>query len=717
MQSDFADLLPLFVDESRDRLERVAGLLPRLEAEPRAVQEARRELHTMKGSARMLRLGTFAELCHATEEALQEVRPGRGAVGAPGSTAASAARSPRLLLTRAADRLAVMLEALARGEEPVADPELLALLTGGEPAAAGAAGDAAPVVVPGLAPTGAPRGFGTGAVAAPALAPAAAELRVEAVAVDSLTERAASQRLLALGAHRFVVRIDELARLADAGLREPEPRQVLAVLAAMLRRLAVEAEGAQRRLTRAAEDQLELILRVQLQPLRGAMLSLARYARDLARALGREVDVELGGEETRLDRRIVREIEEALLHLVRNAVDHGIEPPEMRAVRGKPRAGKIRLSASGEGGRVRLVIADDGAGIDAGRVLERAVESGLLAPAAAAAMAPEDSYRLLFEAGFSTRRDVSEISGRGIGLDVVAAVVGRLGGEVSLDSEPGEGTEITLELPVTRRGEHVMLLRVGRLRLALPAAAVRRAMRLPRAQVEERDGRFLALVGERLVPCVPLADLYGQPPGERPLLLEGTAAGAALAVLVDDVEGEEEVLVRPLGRAVETDRLFEGMALLASGEPVGVLSPAMLARPEATWARPAARQQVVATRSRILLVDDSPVTRAMERRLLEDAGFEVVAAGDAAEALARLGEQVFDCLVVDIEMPGMDGFRLTEQLRAIEQFAQLPIVVVSTRDRLEDRLRGLKAGADAYLTKQTLDAGELVALVRRLVGR
>jgi CheY-like chemotaxis protein len=267
-----------------------------------------------------------------------------------------------------------------------------------------------------------------------------------------------------------------------------------------------------------------------------------------------------------------------------------------------------------------------------------------------------------------------------------------------------------------------MLLRVGQIRLALPSSVARRATRLSSELVIERDGRTFAVLsengGQRLVPFVPLARLYSQPAEEFQLLIEGMASGQPLALAVDDVEAEQEVLVRPITRKVATDRLLEGVALLASGEPVGVLSPALLAQREYLRTMPAAHERVAALRRvRILLVDDSLVTREMERRLLEDAGFHVSAASDAQEALALLGEEPFDCVVTDIEMPGMDGFELTAHLRAMEHFAQLPIIVVSTRDRPDDRLRGLKVGADAYLTKQSLDAGELVDLVRRLSGR
>jgi chemotaxis protein histidine kinase CheA len=699
---EFADLVPLFVEEARDRIERLATSLPRLESEPQAMVEAKRELHTIKGAGRMLQLGALAELCHAAEEVL--------AGGQPGFSR---------LLTRVVDTLSAMIETVSQGGEPVADPGLLDLLAGRVEEAAPPPPSSSPESVPAVRP--APTAPTAPVSPAPQGLPAiAGDIRVDAASLDAIAERATQVRIMALGAHPIVERIYDLARLAEEGLHDPQPAQVLAVLATMLRRVAVEIEGSQRRLIRSADEQLEKMLALQLQPLRGSLQSLARYARELGRSLEREVEVEIAGEETRLDRRIARELDEALLHLVRNAVDHGIESPDVRQGRGKPRAGRIRIEASAEGARVRLKIEDDGGGIDIERVREHAVQVGLIDAAAAPGMGKADALRLLFAPGFSTRKSVSEISGRGVGLDVVASIVNRLGGEVFLEAVERQGTTVRVEVPVARRGELVMLVRVGQLRLALPAAAVRRALRFETRHVVERDGRTLARVGEqleRLVPFVPLARLYGQPIPERQILLEGVASGQELAISVDDVLGEQEVLVRPITRSVPTDRLLEGVALLASGEPVGVLSPNVLAQKEYMRAVPLSREVAVARRVRVLLVDDSLVTREMERRLLEDAGFQVVAVGDADEALSRLGEESFECVVTDIEMPGMNGFELTAHLRGIEHFAQLPIIVVSTRDRPEDRLRGLKAGADAYLTKQSLDAGELVDLVRRLGGR
>ena len=255
---------------------------------------------------------------------------------------------------------------------------------------------------------------------------------------------------------------------------------------------------------------------------------------------------------------------------------------------------------------------------------------------------------------------------------------------------------------------------------------MRRIATLTGVRIEENGGHRLAILGDRLVPFVSLGDALGiaSPAGdESRLLVEGSVAGRPVAFAVDRVEGEVELLVRPLPRRARVSALVDGAALLPSGDPIAVLAPqALLGRETALRRAPMAQTGLLAgpdaarELTRLLLVDDSRVTREMERRILEDAGFRVEVAADGDEALRRLAVEAFDCLVTDIEMPNLDGFELTAQLRQIERFAHLPIVVVSTRESSEDRLRGLRAGADAYLTKQSLVATDLVETVRRLTG-
>ncbi len=750
MDDELLELVPVFVAEARERLQRVADLVPALARGPQALVEIKRELHTLKGAGRMMAIAPFAELCHATEEVVLSRPPGLEG-----------------LLLAAHDALATMVEAVESGEPVLPAADLLLEFACGQGAgaipreavAANAASNAAseaprPASSPDL-PTGTPaddverrggedrrmsgdrrvnddrrvsedrRASDDRRVAEDRIESAG----IQATGLDAFAERAVRVRAAAVVTGRLLARLEELANLAEEGVRDPQPAQALAVVAASLRQAVLEAGALETRLARTGEEQIEAVLALQIAPLKPTLRSLARYARELARRLGRQIEVELEGEETRLDRRIARELEGALRHLVGNAVDHGIESPEERRAAGKPAAGRLRIAAAAGGRGVELTIADDGRGIDAAEVARQAVAGGFLPRVALDSLPTAEALRLVFLPGFSTRDTASDVSGRGVGLDAVEAAVARLGGEVRIASNVGRGSEVVLDLPVARRGEQVMLVRIGSALLAVPAVAVRRIETLSAITVEESGGHRLAILGDRLVPFVALGEALGISPAaggateEAKLLIEGSVAGRPVAFSVDRVEGEVELLVRPLPRRARISPLIDGAALLPSGEPVAVLAPqALLGRessgrrspgaPMAPLALPDAPRDLI----RLLLVDDSRVTREMERRILEDAGFRVEVAADGDEALRRLAVEAFDCLVTDIEMPNLDGFELTMQLRQIERFAHLPIIVVSTRESSEDRLRGLRSGADAYLTKQSLVATDLVETVRRLTG-
>jgi two-component system chemotaxis sensor kinase CheA len=685
VDDELAELVPIFLAEARERLQRLADLLPSLTDDAAALAEAKRELHTLKGAGRMMAIAPFGELCHAAEEIVlarpSELKP---------------------LLTAALDALAAQVDAVELGGAVERDPNLLAALE----AAAGAANGEQPAPAPAV-PATQPVAGGE---------PAAGEDRIGAASLDAFAERAVRVRAAAVTTGRLLARLDELANLAEEGIRDPQPGQALAVVAASLRQVAADTSALETRLARAGEEQLEAVLALQLAPLKPTLQSLARHARELARSLGKEIEVALAGEETRLDRRIARELDGVLRLLVANAVDHGIETPAERAAAGKPHAGRLSLAARAGGRGVEIALGDDGRGIDRERVVARAVAAGVVPRAAAAALTDEEALRLVFLPGLSTREEASELSGRGVGLDAVEALVIRLGGEVRLATTRGRGTSVVLDLPMARRGERVLLVRAAGHRLALPAVAVRRVTALEGARVEERPGHRVAVFGDRVVPFVALSGALGLSEDAPALLVEGAVAGRPVAFGVERLEGEEEVLVRRLPLRARASELLDGAALLPSGEPVAVLAPAALLAREAPRRRAVVAPAAAREAARLLLVDDSRVTREMERRILEDAGFRVEIAADGDEAMRRLAAESFDCLVTDIEMPGLDGFQLTEELRRAERFARLPIVVVSTRERPEDRMRGLRAGADAYLTKQSLVANDLVETVRRLTG-
>lgn len=659
MADPLDDLLPLFLGEAGERLERLAGLLESVDDERAAA--ARRELHALKGASRMMGLTEVSELCHRAEE---------------------------LLLEPAADRIAETVAVVDR----VMD--LVTALAEGGPAAPVRAGSEADAET----------------TAAPLPAGPAEQVRIATAVLDDLADRAARLRVLAVAAGGLVERVHQLARLAETGIGERAPEQVLATVATSLRQLALDFESGQHSLRRLADRQLDRLLGLQVQPLRPFLLGLARHARELGGSLGKELSVTVDAGDSQLDRRFIEALRESFLHLVRNAVDHGIELPDVRQAAGKPRRGSVTLESRTDRDRVVISVRDDGAGVDRAALRERARAMG-------AEPDPADRgelLSLLSLPGLSTRAEASAISGRGVGIDAVSAAVRRVGGDLRVESEPGAGTRFVVEVPVTRRGERIVTLRVGEWLLALPAAAVQGYRRSGAGG----DGDGVA-GGEGGDPSeTVLAEALGAAGSDRGgrVAIDTRVAGMRGSVVADAVVGEEEVFVRRVPAGAGLSWPFEGVALLASGRPVPVISVHDLltgrGRPRTRPVASGAADVV-----RVLLVDDSRVTREMLRRLMEDGGIAVTAVGSATDALDRLRDARFDCLVTDIEMPAMDGLELTRRLRATEGLADLPVVVVSTRDRPADRLAGLDAGADAYLTKQGLDARELVAVVRRLGGR
>ena len=662
-----AGLIALFLEEAGERLERVTELVGKFGDDPEAAAGLRRELHALKGASRMMGLTEVSERCHEAED-----------------IAASESAERRVDLELCCRDIASMVDALGGPGREIEN-------TGAPP-------------VDRTAPV--PRRRNTNR-----------EMRVRADVVDDLADRGARLRVIAVAAESLADRVYRLAALAERGVGDRAPEQVLATLATSLRQVGLELEGGQRVLRRLTDRQLETLLHLQIRPIRPFMRSLASHARELATALGKRVEVSLDAGDVQLDRRISNALREAFLHLVSNAVDHGVESPEERRRAEKGDTAKIRLEASTEGDRVRLVVRDDGRGIDARSVVETAIESGLVDAGDAGALSDTEIHNLLFLPGFSTREEASVVSGRGVGLDAVASAVRAVGGDLWLASDLGHGTTVTVEVPVARRGDRIVILKVGEHQVALPAAPVQAFRRLPAGSFLEENGRRAVRIrGNTIYPHF-LSDVMRGSRGGSAVLVETVVGGAIVGVVADDVAGEEEVIVRPLPSAAGAPAGVEGITLLASGRPVAVLSFQRLGRggefePIDSAAGPGGTEPI-----RVLLVDDSDVTREMIRRLLEDAGFGVTSVGSAEDALHALEARRIDCIVTDIEMPGMDGLELTRAVRSDSGRADLPVVVVSTLDRQADRLAGLEAGADAYLTKQGLDARELVALIHRVAGK
>jgi two-component system chemotaxis sensor kinase CheA len=458
---------------------------------------------------------------------------------------------------------------------------------------------------------------------------------------------------------------------------------------------------------------------------------LERMVRDLAHAEAKEVRLVIEGAETEIDRMLLEQLRDPMMHMLRNAVDHGIEPPDARAALGKPRLGAINLTVTQHGGSVQVTLADDGRGLDPARLRASAVEKHLLTPERAASLGDAEARELIFQPGFSTASVVTDTSGRGVGMDVVREHVERLRGHVEVASTPGQGTRFMLTVPLTLATERAILVRQGQQVFAMPSLAIERTGRLQAVQVVPLEGRPSITVEGHPLPLLPLADLLegiasapaeaaadGWLPflvlrqGERRVALHATA-----------LVGEQEIVVKPLGWPLRRVRGVSGAAVLSSGQTVIILNPTDLLR--SAWsivtrggtvggARPteaAAEHRV----PRLLVVDDSLTTRTLERSILEAAGYDVLVAGNGAEALRVLQDEAVDLLVTDVEMPVMDGFTLTAEVRRDERMRHLPVVLVTSLGDREHRERGAAVGADAYVVKSSFDQGELLTTIGRLL--
>lgn len=455
---------------------------------------------------------------------------------------------------------------------------------------------------------------------------------------------------------------------------------------------------------------------MRMVPAGVALEPLRRAVRDLAGRLGKEVDLVLSGAEVRLDRRVVDELRGPLLHLVRNSVDHGLETPDVRRAAGKPPRGRLQVRVEPRGTRVGVTVEDDGAGLDIAAVRTAAVQKGLITAEAAARLPDDEAARLVFEAGLSTASSVTEISGRGIGLDVVHDTVVRLQGTVGIAFRPGRWTRFDLEVPLTLAAAASLLFRFGREVAALPADTVERVLLLTDGDLGTVAGRASVKVGGAQIPYAPLASLLGSAaaPGERSRLrpaLVVAAGGQRVALGVEELLGQQDLVVNALGTRLASVPHLSGAAVLDDGQVIGVLAAPELVR----RAQPAAAQAGEAGPVRVIVADDSLTTRAAMKALLEIAGYAVLPAADGEEALQLLGAPGAQLVVSDVQMPGLDGLGLTRRIKADPRLRATPVVLVTSLDAPEDRAAGLEAGADGYLVKREVERGKLLELVRQLL--
>ncbi len=752
-------LLVKFVEVTQDRLQAIQlGILDLEKPESNAAAEGvARELHTMKGEARMLGLAAIGQLAHCCEDLLKVEREKKVET-----------RAATDLLLHACDALSDLLDDLEAAKEGSEESNEMALklsqaagtplpplkpVRGGggmvkKPAAAAKKAEAPPAASPPAVPAPtAPTGVAAGPRASsPAPAgkpeeraerqgPADRSIRVNVEILDALGLLAGdllveSARSGLRGGEiqglfeRFSRLGDNLLKISEGHQLETKQRERLAQLESDLHLLRDDAFRFVRshadgfntlhgNLTQMADHVAE----ARLIPLASVFEAFPRAARDLAHAQNKHIELVVENTNAGVDRSLVADLRDALVHLLRNSVDHGIESPDTRSTLGKPETGRIVLRARADGDMLHVEVEDDGRGIDPDRLRQVAVARRLLTEPQAAALSEREAMELIFRSGFSTREEVSEISGRGVGMDVVKKKVEALGGSVAVSSRIGRSTTVSLRLPQSLALMRVLLIRMGDDVYGMPAADVEAVARFRPEDRLEIMGTVAVMHRGRPVTMValgPLLGLNGGPRFERPPCVVVRYGEDLAALVVDGFVDEREVAVKPVGGDFLKGAPFvAGSAALEDGRIAVLLHVPDIMTEVRKMARPVAEASQT-KRLKVLLVDDSPIARATESALVRALGHVVEEAQDGEDGWSRLQSGVYDLILTDVQMPRLDGFSLTRRIKQSPELAKVPVVILSSLASPEDKRRGLDAGADAYLVKGELGVESLALTIDRL---
>jgi two-component system sensor histidine kinase and response regulator WspE len=773
-------MMDLFREEVRTHAASLNAGLLELEGDPdnsQRVEPLMRAAHSIKGAARIVGIEPAVRLAHALEDAMVAAQHGRIRPGAPDID----------LCLRAADVLAGLAEVTEAGvaswaanmEATIADiVPRLHVLAEGKTASAPSAPPAATqprsaleptttsgTVVPTLETTDnnspAPPASATAGtpMAPPQKEPVAVMPVVSSVATGEAPEavvRVTAQsltRLMGLAGESLVQArwlqpfatslmklrkhqdhlaelLDEIAHalsgdgsnhegaVGEARRQAVRCRQILTERIGAFEDHAAQAEDLNSRLYR------EVIVS-RMRPFADGTHGFPRMVRDLARQLDKQVRLDILGGSTEVDRDILDKLEAPLTHLLRNAVDHAMELPDVRRAAGKPETGVIQLEARHRAGMLVLMVHDDGGGIDIERLRHKIVERGLTKPEMASSLREAELLEFLFLPGFSTAKRVTEVSGRGVGLDVVQDTVRKIGGSVRVSTRLGQGTTFVLQLPITLSVLRAVLVEIGGEPYAFSHNRIDRLIRVPRSQLRSLEHRqFVTVDGQNvgLVQAAQLFDLGAEPQTaeEFPVLLFSDTAGQ-YGLVVDAFRGEQDLVVRPLDPRLGKVPNISAAALLEDGSPVLIADVEDLFRSMDQLIQTGSLQRcertcLAAPRKRVLVVDDSITVREVERQLLRAHGYEVAVAVDGQDGWNALRAESFDLIVTDVDMPRMNGFDLLRCIRGDHTLAALPVMIVSYKDREEDRLRGLELGANYYLTKSSFHDDTFLRAVEDLIG-
>ena len=689
----------------------------------KTIEVSFREMHTLKGAARSVGLMEVETLCQACEAVLSKLSRGELAL------------SPPILKTLhdAVKRVPLL---LADGAAPATTGELVRCL---KTITAAKARDAArPTDTPVHHPA-------AHAAAAAAGLPPPSTIRLDATKLDALHLQAEELLLAKLAAEKRLQEarslLDTVARCrtalargqasrrpfqakSPAAARTVDPDSVMQTVEAQTRTMLERIARDHRMITSATDGLQENLRLLRLTPASTILNLFPGMVRSLADELGKQVEWIVRGADLEVDRKVLEAAKDPLIHLVRNAVDHGIESPNVRTKTGKPSQGHITVTITSlEKNRIEIRVEDDGRGIDLAQVRAAAIRAKHLTAEEAQALSDDATLDLIYRSGISTTPLVSDVSGHGLGLAIVRERVERLDGLIRTETRPGAGTMVRITLPVTIATFRGLLVRAGGQSYLLPSEAVERTFRFLPQEAEGTEGRPMIRWEGRPLLLAQLTELLqlqtgkdrSESDGKQPCVVV-RAQEARAGLLVDDVAGEQEVVVKELGPPLVRVRNVAGAGLLGTGHVVLILRPADLLRSiresprslAASGAEEKGQKQPV-----ILVVDDSITTRTMEKNLLEAAGYQVHVAVDGIEAWALLRSEPIDLVVSDVDMPRMNGLELTAKIRANRDTANLPVILVTALESREDKERGLEVGANAYIVKSSFDQSNLLEFIRR----
>ena len=784
-------LMDLFRSEADGQVAALAEGLIGLETRPQtaqAIEPLMRAAHSLKGAARIVGLEPAVRVAHSLEDAFVAAQRGEFVIGGPHvdimlravdllgriaqldeSQAAAYEQENEATLAGCVadlDGLRTLSSSPAPGGETSANAPMLTqpamIVTTTEESAT----EPPPPVSQALIPVATATAIDldsvdltAGSTPVPAQAPNPAPVdaggRVVRVAADSLS------RMMAL-AGESLVQARQLRPFIDAllALKRQQGAMAEAIRAVddpaggvsgdpgmpridPLARLRAEAERSGDALTRQIEALDEFtrrnedlagrlhheVIASRMRPIAEGVRGFPRMVRDVARELGKQIRYEVRGEATGVDRDILDKLEAPLNHLIRNAIDHAIESPDDRRRAGKDPSGTIRLEARHSAGMLQIAVADDGRGVDVGGLRTKVVERGLATEVMAARLSEAELLEFLFLPGFSTKEAVTEISGRGVGLDVVQDMVRTVGGMVRVASKLGRGTRFTLQLPITMSVVRALLVRIAGEPYAFPLNRIDRIVQIARADLRQLEGRSHFLIGDDLVGVVDAVEVFGfaDSPNSADFLPVVVVSDRNLrfGMVVDEFLGERDLEVRPLDPRLGKPPDINSASVLDDGWPVLIVDVEDLVRsidnmlggrrfrslPSSTNGAKVERAS-----KRVLVVDDSITVRELERQLLESRGYRVDVAVDGVDGwnAVRVGD--YHLVISDVDMPRMDGITLVRSIKQDARLRSIPVVIVSNKDREEDRMRGLDAGADGYLTKSSFHDRTFLDAVADLIG-